>query len=1516
MRLPGQSGAVVVKSACEGGRELGLRRLRGWAVALATTVLAGCGGGDTVALDRLAATAREAMAEGMKRAQAFLPSNPVPADAHQKGMWSPVYPWPLIPIHAVLLPDGRVFSFGSQPNGSSSAFHGVDVWDNTGTPDQGHLFIANGTGNDVFCGTHLLLPPPDAASAPQVMMAGGDTFAGGQSSFVGIAGSTLFNTGSNSLAAGQPMAQPRWYASAITLVNGETYVQGGFGGGLRPEVRQLDGSYRQLSTADTSFLLWSYPRNYVMPDGRVFGYDFEGRMYFVDTAGTGRVSARTILPLQYFGTGSSAMFRPGRILQVGGNTNAAAVIDVTSGNPVFAPTQSVSSVRKLMNATLLPDGQVLVTGGSPVWNETPGANRSAEIWNPVTGQWTVGAEALQPRLYHSTALLLPDGSVITGGGGAPAPVGEDPRGEQNVEVYYPAYLFTASGQRAARPQIDQGPDSFEIGKAFQVGVTGSGVSRVTLVKTGSVTHGWNFDQRFIELTFSRQASSTATSHQLAVNPPSRPGEATPGYYMLFVFDDKGVPSLARILRLGVAGAPAIAAQPTVSSPADRNDLIGSAQALQVAATDPNGDALVYTAAGLPPGLVIDAVSGRITGTPAQAGTYYPVVSVSDGVHTSTASFKWTVIAQSALTLVIAPTPGASLVGSSASFAAQAEGVGVQYAWNFGDGSADTPWSSQPFANHAYRQPGTYVVTLKLRDASGAQLSRTFIQSAYLGHGNRPHAASSSIQYFTPHYGAPQLWVVNPDNDSITGYEAINHTRLTEIAVGAGPRTVAVAGNDDLWVTNKAGASISIIDPAKRQVLRTIALPRASQPHGVAIQRDGNRAYVALEATGELLQFDTATYAQTGRLPLGAGIRHVSVTGDGRTVYVTRFITPALPGEGSPVVGTSAGRGGEVMEVDAVTMSLRRSIVLAHSDRVDAENQGSGIPNYLGPAVISPDGTQAYVPSKQDNVRRGLLRNGQPLDFQNTVRAISSRLVLTGSNAGTEDLARRIDHDNAGKASAALFDRRGVLLFVALETTREVAVIDAHSGAQLTRFDAGRAPQGLALSDDGWTLYVSNFTDRTVSLHDLRPLLVQGVANVPTLARLSTVTTERLAPAVLQGKQLFYDARDTRLARDGYMSCAACHDDGGHDGRTWDFTNLGEGLRNTQSLRGRAGAQGRLHWSASFDEVQDFEGQIRRLAGGTGLMSDVAFNAGTRSQPLGDRKAGASVDLDALAAYLGSLDSVDPSPLRGADGSLDAAATAGRTVFIARCASCHGGTDFTDSASLASLHDIGTLKASSGAAQGAVLTGIDTPGLRDAWATAPYLHDGSAPGIADAVLRHTAITLSATDLASVSAFVAQIGREEPAVTGPPPPPPPPPLFQASPVFGSAAGTAFADTVAAGQWVTGISGRVSWRVHALQGLASPTNLPMHGGTGGSSGTLRFASGETLVRIFGRYDASGLRQIGFATSTGQVLGPYGDKLVSASSTTAFDFTVPAGQRVVGLAGRTDGTIITAVGVLYAPP
>jgi hypothetical protein len=380
-----------------------------------------------------------------------------------------------------------------------------------------------------------------------------------------------------------------------------------------------------------------------------------------------------------------------------------------------------------------------------------------------------------------------------------------------------------------------------------------------------------------------------------------------------------------------------------------------------------------------------------------------------------------------------------------------------------------------------------------------------------------------------------------------------------------------------------------------------------------------------------------------------------------------------------------------------------------------------------------------------------------------VRAITSRVDLEALTA--DPVNDRIDHDNASIASAAAFDESGNYLFVALEGNRMVAVVDAYQGGELFRFAAGRAPEGLVVV--GRKVFVQNLMDRTVTVHDIGTMLDTGANAESRLATVSTVANETLSAQVLLGKQHFYDALDGRLAKESYMSCASCHNDGGHDGRTWDFTGFGEGLRNTITLDGQGGtANGPVHWTGNFDEIQDFEGQIRSFVLGLGLMSDADFHAGTRSQPLGDPKAGLSPDLDALAAYLGSLNTGAKSPYRQSDGALTAAADAGKGVFVANdCASCHSGAGFTNSA-LDVRHDVGTIsQPASGSRMGGTLDGFDTPTLRGLWMTAPYLHDGSAPTLEAAVEAHTGVSLGATDLANVAEYLRQIDIGEGPAQGP-------------------------------------------------------------------------------------------------------------------------------------------------------
>jgi cytochrome c len=605
-------------------------------------------------------------------------------------------------------------------------------------------------------------------------------------------------------------------------------------------------------------------------------------------------------------------------------------------------------------------------------------------------------------------------------------------------------------------------------------------------------------------------------------------------------------------------------------------------------------------------------------------------------------------------------------------------------------------------------------------------------------------------------GIDRIWNVNPDNNSVS-VSNNNGQLIQEINVGKQPWALTKRPNAaQIFVTNKEDATISIINTDTRSVEQTLALPYASQPHGIVFNSTGTEYFVVLEAVAMVEKYDAVTNQVMNRTLLSGTPRHIAITFDDSRLFISNFITPPIPGESTAIVNVANGFA-QIFSINPTNMAQIKTINLSHDYRNLNGFQGPGLPNYLNAPVISFDNRFAYIPSKKDNIDSGQLRGKVGMTFESTVRANGSRITLSNEQ---EDTTMRIDFDNASVATGAALTGDNRYLLVALETSQELAVYDTINNVEFMRLPTGRAPQGVALSTDGSIAYVHNFMDRSVSRFDLSEMINTRLPATNLLNPINVVTNETLSPQVLRGKQLFYDAKDTRLARDRYMSCASCHNDGGHDGRVWDFTSLGEGLRNTTALKGRAAmGHGFLHWSANFDELQDFERQIRTLAGGTGLMSDADFNTGTRNQPLGDQKAGLSADLDALSAYVSSLNTFAKSPYRQQNGQLSTKAIAGKTTFNSQCSSCHGGNNFTNSLNATTLRNIGTINASSGLRLGNPLTGIDTPTLRDVWSTAPYLHNGSAKTISEAVTAHNNLTLTATELENVISYVLEIGSEE-------------------------------------------------------------------------------------------------------------------------------------------------------------
>lgn len=687
--------------------------------------------------------------------------------------------------------------------------------------------------------------------------------------------------------------------------------------------------------------------------------------------------------------------------------------------------------------------------------------------------------------------------------------------------------------------------------------------------------------------------------------------------------------------------------------------------------------------------------------------------------------------------------------------------GVTYSWNFGDGTPATAFSSSNTAAHTYTAPGHYTVIANVRDSSGATDSTTRKQTVIFPVTATQPTHSSTIVHDA---GRNRIAVVNSDAGTVTSFSTVSpFTKQWEVAVGRNPRTLALtAPNGDLWVVNQDDATIKVLNGGTGAAVATIALPPASRPYGIAFNPAGTSAFVTLEALGQVVKIAISTRSLVGTLSVGPRPRGVAVSSDGARVFVTRFISPQRG-------------GGEVREINAATFALTRTFVVSEDTTTNSsESNGPGIPNYLQSLTLTPDGRSAWVPSKKDNTRRGTgpTSDGDELTTDSTVRTIVSKLDLI---ANTEDFSKRRDLNNSDLANAVAFNARGDYAFTSAQGNNHIEVYDALSHSTIGTIDnVGLAPQGLVVV--GNLLFVQNYLSRDVAIYDVGT--AGGSNSFPRIGAVATQGTERLSAQVLEGKRIFHNAADPRMSHEGYISCASCHMDGDSDGRVWDFTQRGEGLRNTSDLLGRSGVtlQGRVHWTGNFDEIQDFENDIRTAFGGTGFLSDADF-AATRD-PLGPAKANRSASLDALAAYLSSLTKSHTSPFRNSDGSMTADALAGKALFESAavgCATCHSGPQKTDSAQRL-LHNVGTITAASGKRLGQTLTGFDTPTLLGVWETAPYLHDGSAATLMDVITTRNPSNqhgntsqLSVTEKAQLVAYLQQLdssdtGSNDPGSSG--------------------------------------------------------------------------------------------------------------------------------------------------------
>jgi hypothetical protein len=528
--------------------------------------------------------------------------------------------WPIVAVHSVLMNNGKLLQ-----------------WDGWDTPEPSEIydpaaqsFTTINAPSSNFCSGNVQLPDGD------VMTVGGygSTTTGNQ----GLVDTDIFDPATQTWTRAANMHLPRWYPDVVELADGRYVAISGNSTNSStwadtPEVYDpATNTWTVLSNVNTSQVHEEeYPFSYLAPNGKVFTIGpSEDKSFFLD------VNNQTWTPVGSSGVvnGSSVMYRPGKILYSGGAASVvgttpaqanAATIDLNAANPTWQPTAPMNHARVYHTLTMLADGQVLAVGGEATSDQTQVTTGvlPAEIWNPATGQWTVVASMSAARNYHSTATLMPDGTVLVAGGGH-EDSGTGP-GQYSAQVYSPAYLFNGP-----RPTIASAPASSTYGATMTIDTPdASSIAAVNLVSLGADTHQADMDQHFVPLSF------TAGQGTLSVQAPASAALAPPGYYMIFIVNGNGVPSVASIVHM----LPSPPAAPAAPSAVTASAGSGSASLTWSMPSDGGSPITSYT------------ITPYVAGVPQQATTVSgnpPATSATVSGLTNGTSYTFTVAATNAI----------------------------------------------------------------------------------------------------------------------------------------------------------------------------------------------------------------------------------------------------------------------------------------------------------------------------------------------------------------------------------------------------------------------------------------------------------------------------------------------------------------------------------------------------------------------------------------------------------------------------------------------------------------------------------------------------------------------------------------------------------------------------------------------------------------------------------------------------------------------------------------------------
>jgi len=385
-----------------------------------------------------------------------------------------------------------------------------------------------------------------------ILISGGDDRPNGNVN-AGVDDVNIFNSDDLSLSLDDTggMNYERWYPTMISLPTGQMVILGGIDGDKEgvavPEIYTPGEGWRTLEGATDLDLAVSnfYPRAWVNADGEIVyfaggnGNDGKVNIMALDPSGDGSLREIGELPFSSFWNDPAIMYDAGKVLILG-NGGQVWTMDINGPTPVFEQVESLSQVRDLSDLTVMADGKVLLNGGSSTGNTQAGADSTAAIFDPDTGTWDYTVDEDNPRLYHSTTVLLADGTILSLGGGA---IGNAEENFLDAQIYRPPYLYNDQGELAERPVVTGAPEEVVPGETFTIQVDdASAIEKITFSKNGAATHSLNMEARLIELDF-----TTGPNNTIEVTLPENANVVTAGSWMMFVFNADGVPSIAPII---------------------------------------------------------------------------------------------------------------------------------------------------------------------------------------------------------------------------------------------------------------------------------------------------------------------------------------------------------------------------------------------------------------------------------------------------------------------------------------------------------------------------------------------------------------------------------------------------------------------------------------------------------------------------------------------------------------------------------------------------------------------------------------------------------------------------------------------------------------------------------------------------------------------------------------------------------------------------------------------------------